>query len=334
MRCYLNYLLPAVTLVLLLAGALGQQAPTPKRAGGTSQPTGGQKVPAPTADKAGVKSPAAPEVKADQAATKFFRDSIQRLDPERIGWMETTFWQQADVQGLTFQAEGKYLAAPDHRLRLDLHVHVGEASGRLEQVSDGTNLWEAIQVGSSPRLVTHKVDIKQVFAALKSEKEGAEVRSAFLRSQCFDGLVPLLKGIQDRMIITRQEKTRHAGKEMTRLTAVWSPDVENMVTRGGQPWPPYLVRRCYVYFAPLGDKKVQWPYRVEWWGPAPPGTGDALIWQMEFRDPKVGQAMAADRLAREFHFDPGSAEVPDQTKQVAEQVRQQAVQLAARKKAK
>jgi hypothetical protein len=318
-----------VSSLLLLAGAIGQQPP----AGPPQTPPAPPANPPATPPAAPGTSPSPAAPKADAEATKVLKEAIDRLDPKRLKWVQTTFWQQADVQGLTYQAEGKYLAAPDQRLRLELSVRLGETTGTMDVVCDGSTMWQMVQVGGQPRLVT-KVDLKKVLEGLSGQPDADQVRQEFFQNQAFTGLAPLLQGIQQRMTVTGREKVRWQGREVTRLTAVWSADVARSVTPPDKPWPPYLAQECQLYLEPVGADGALWPRRLEWWGPSAAGASPALLLQMEFRDPKLNQPLPAEQVARAFHFDPGPGEVPDMTQQMAQTVKSRAQQLAAQKKSK
>src|SRR5262249_49488634 len=124
---FLRFLfLPSLTAsALLLTGALGQQAPP------SAHPS----------------SPAAPTAKADPAAQRLLNQALEELDPKKLGWLETRLRQQGYAQGLSFEADGRYLAGPDHRLRLELTVHVGSTDAVLQIVSDGSTVWDQVQIG-------------------------------------------------------------------------------------------------------------------------------------------------------------------------------------------
>jgi hypothetical protein len=303
---------------IVIAGAIGQQP--------ASRPApAGANTPAP---------PPAPSAKPDAEGTRLLAEAIKQLNPKKLAWVQTTFWEQADVQGLTFQAQGSYVSAPDHRLHMDLNVQMGEAPGKLEIVSDGKNLWEAMQIGQQPRVVTKKVELAKVLDTLKGNVEAEQVREEFFQNQSFTGVVPLLQSIQKRMIVTGHEKTTLGGREVVRLTAAWIPEIAKAISTPDKPWPAYLARQCVLYFEPIGKENILWPRRLEWWGPAPPRQGESILLQIEFRDPKLNQPLSDERCAREFKFDVGSGEIPDRTAQEVEKVKARAEQLVKQKKSR
>ena len=201
---------------ILAAGALGQQSTPPAQTPGTGQP-------AETGQPAGTAKPAPPPFKpatADPAATKILEEAIKA---KRLDWIQTTLWEQVDVQGLSFQAEGTYQSAPDNRLHLNLVVHVGDTTGNLEVISDGTTLWETTQIGDGDRTITKKIRLKDVLESLNKPDVAKEMRDEFLQSQSFYGVLPLLQSIQQRMLMTKKENTSWRGLDVTVLTAEWRP---------------------------------------------------------------------------------------------------------------
>src|SRR5262249_17930579 len=129
-----------VGTAIIVAGAMAQQTPP---------------SPQPAAPPPAAKAPPPPKPPPpDAPATHLLNKAI---NAKRLDWVQTELWQQVDVQGLTFQARGSYLSAPDHRLHLDLTVHVAGTTGNLEVISDGMTLWETIRIGDGERTVTKKV---------------------------------------------------------------------------------------------------------------------------------------------------------------------------------
>jgi hypothetical protein len=301
-----SLLLPILAgLGLILSGALAQQTSPPAKSPSAAPPA------KPKADL--------PLPKADPKATATLDQALEALDPKRLKWMKTTLWQQVDVQGLTFQAEGAYLAGPDHRMRLDLAVHLGGTTGKLEVVSDGTDLWQVQQVGKGERTVT-KVQLREVLQALDNPRTPAEVRDEYYRTESFAGLVPLLKSIREQMAFTGQEEATWHGHRVLKLTGLWNRPEATSEKR----WLPYIPRLCRVYL----DAKTLWPHRIEWWGPTPPRAEEALLMQMEFRDPVLHQELPAAT----FRFDPGTTEFADRTRESAERVRRRTEELEAQKR--
>jgi hypothetical protein len=294
MRNFRTSWLPVAGIGLLaLTGALAQQAAKP-----TSQPGTEKKEPPP---------------RLDSKATAILDEAIRALDSKRHEWIETTLWQQVDFQGLSYQAEGTYLTAPDHRIHLELKTQIGGTPGKLLVISDGTTLWESMQVGQDQPLEVHKTQLKKV---LELPNVGDDTRADYLQRLSFAGVVPLLQSIRKQMTLTGQDPLRWRDLDVIKLTAFWSESEKLIPPR--QPWPAFLPRKCYVY---VEASDPHWPHRIEWWGPGPPTAGDTLLLQMEFRNPRLDQPLSKELLERLFTFrPPDSARVQDHTAEVSKQL--------------
>ena len=279
MRWYWTFLLPPLGgCILWLAGAFGQQ-PAP---------------PAPPAERQ------TPAPKADPEGTGLLKQAIQELDPSKHPWLETAIWQQVDLQGLTFQAEGRYLTAPDHRVRLELQVRLGGTTGKLTVVSDGSTLWESTQIGhAEPRV--QPTDLTKALETMTRPPAKEQAGEAFLQARSLRGVAPLLQNIQAQMTVTRKERVQRHGQDLFKLTAVWSEDTAKMIVPPNAPWPTLLPRQCRLYLDP---KPPHWPHRLEWWGPIAPRSEDVLLLQMEFRHYKLDRELSKEQCAREFTFKP------------------------------
>jgi hypothetical protein len=276
---------------LLLTGALKRQADPPTV---LSVPAVPLKIP--------------PAV-ADPAATEVLAQAIETLNPNRVEWLEASVWQKATCAEFTYQAEGRFRAGPQHRLRLALAIHQAKTRGEVEVVSDGTTLWQSNRVDGGERTVG-RMDLKQVLQALANPDLSPEARAQQLQPQCFAGLGPLLQGLRHRMVVTGKEAISWRGHEVLRLSLVWSPETAGFLAPAGQPWPDLLPRQCRLYL----DAATLWPHRLEWWGPAPPRGEESLVFQMEFRDPVWNRPLTREQCAREFTFDPGPAETRELTR--------------------
>lgn len=263
-----------------------------------------------------------PPPKLDPDAKLVLDDAIKALDRQRLAWIETTIWQQMDVQGVLFQAEGIYLAGPEHRLHMNLKVHLGDSIGKMETVCDGSTFWEVTQLGSAERHIT-KIELGKVDEGLKRASVSAKVWDEFFQNLHFAGVMPLLQSMQQNMTPTQRENVRWNGQDVVKLTAVWSASmVKNITPTDKHAWPSFLPKQCRLYL----DEKTRWPHRIEWWGPAPPRDDNSLLLQMEFRNPKFAK-MSEERCARVFKFDPGSSDVLDRTERTLQELTARGQQL-------
>lgn len=268
--------------------------------------------------------------KADAEGTKLLAEAIKELDPKQAGWLQTKFWLQGDAQGLTYQGDGLLVLGPEHRLRMDLNVQLGTGKGELQMFSDSKVFWEALKIGTLSPIIK-KVVLTEAEKGVAGLSTGRSVLDESYSVQGFNGIYPMLAAIQERMVVTGRENTTRQGRPATRLTLNWSLENEQQARNvlspqtGQQPgvWPAHLAQQCVVYLERVDSGKRLWPARIEWWGPSPPRTGNVLMLQLEFRDPKF-DPLTPEQCARLFHFDPGHAEVVDMTKPYAENIKKQA----------
>jgi hypothetical protein len=234
-----------------------------------------------------------PEVNA--AAVQVLDDAIARLDPSRVGWLETKLWQKGRLDRFAYESEGRCLVGPDHRFRLELSTRQGRTAASALTISDGATLWQGRRNGDGRWTDVTRTDLAQAL----QESRNASVplaRDAFLNGQSLSGVVGLLHTARTRVAWSRKETVRRDGRTFVKLTGSWSAESAAAFAPSGKPWPNGLPRLCRLYL----DEHTLWPHRVEWWGPDVPRTADVLLLQMEFRDPVLNQPLSAERCAREF----------------------------------
>jgi hypothetical protein len=298
-RCF-GYIVPPffAAFALLLTGAIAQQNSQ------TSQPAQPPKTPAPTS------TPEAKPLTADEKAVKTLKVAAEMLEAKKLGWFSTTLWQRVDSQGLSYESEGRYSGGPDMRMRLELEVTLGKTKGRTTIVSDGSTVWNSTMIGSAAPIVS-RWDLKRINDVLNAPGTPPQLRQSFYREQFFAGLAPLIQSLEQHMVFTKQELETWKGHEVYKLSGV----AKEAAAKPGSPWPLYMPRSSVCYF----DKVTLWPHRLEWLGPVGPGGEDAILTQMEFRDPKFfkGESIPAE-LSAAFQFDPGKAQVLDRTQEMTE----------------
>jgi hypothetical protein len=247
--------------------------------------------------------PPAPKVKSDPAALDALKQALEHLDLKRHGAVKTDLWQEVDVQGLAFQAQGTYLAAPGQRMHLELRImRIAGTTADMKVFSDGKTLWEVSTIGNQGESVV-KVDLERVLEEMNSPDK-LKTREGFLQSQSFAGLAPLLENLKSQVAFTKREETTWKDHKVIRLTGTWVD-----VPTDSKDWVEFLPRQCIVYL----DAETYWPYRIEWWGPTvrgEPRSKDALLMQSEFRNPERPKEIAAKNFAYE---PPASAKITDKT---------------------
>jgi hypothetical protein len=241
----------------------------------------------------------APAAISDPAAESVLDNAITALSPERLHWLRMGLWQQGNLASLSYQAEGTFLAGPDHRLRLDLHVRAGNTTNRLQVVSDGRKLWQVEQTGAAAPSVSW-VNMGPVLEILERRDTPVERREAFYRYQLFAGPGPLLESLRPGTTFTRRETVRWRDRDIVLLTGVRAlpPREKN--------WPDFLPRHCRLFL----DAHTLWPHRLEWWGRGPEQQKDSVLLQVEFRDPVCNETVPEQA----FTYRPGNGDVKDLTK--------------------
>jgi hypothetical protein len=303
--------LPLLTIsALLLSGALAEQTPS------TGQP-------APAAAPAPKPATPAPPPKPDANAIAALNKAIDGLDSKKLGAFETKLWQKVDTVGLSFQSNGVYLSGPKDRLRMEMQVRLGNVDSKLLVVSDGSWVWNEVKLGNDKPLI-QKYDLKEVQKQLNAPGTMPTFVENFYRSQSFRGVLPLLQSLSKQMTFTKFENASWKGREVYKLTGVWSTGVSKDIAPPGQPWPLFSPRTCNLFLARDKDNPPYWPYRLEWWGPADPGQDDVLLMQIEFRDPHVFPANSElpKHFTESFAYSAGKADVADVTKDLVAQLQQ------------
>jgi hypothetical protein len=256
-------------------------------------------------------------VAADPAAVAALDRALARLDPKRPQWLDVALWQRITEGGVTCEATGRYLAAPDGRFRLDLSTPMGGAAARLQVVNDGTTVWQGTQAGSGSWTGCRRYHVAEVLRQLNDPDTPSAVRDEFLRKQNCAGVLQLLPTLRERMTWFRHEAVRRDGRLLLKLSATWKPEHAASLVRPGAPWPDCLPRQCRLYLDPV----TSWPHRFEWWGPDAPRPADALLIAMEFRDPVLNQPLPAERCAATFRPDADPSLFTERTAEVAETIR-------------
>jgi hypothetical protein len=248
-----------------------------------------------------------PKLKSDPAAVDALKKALEQLDMKRHGAVKTDLWQAVDVQGLSFQAKGSYLAAPGQRVRLELTIlRIAGTKADTKVICDGNVLWEISEIGSQGASVA-RVNLKRVLEEMDDPKK-LQTRESFLQSQSFAGLTPLLENLKTHITFTAAEMTTWQGHKVKRLTGTWAE-----VPVESKEWGEFMPRQCILYL----DAETYWPYRLEWWGPTvrgEPRSKDALLMQLEFRNPE--RPNEKEIAAKNFTYDPpSSATVTDKTEE-------------------
>src|SRR5262249_530909 len=171
--------------------------------------------------------------------------------------------QQVDTWGLSFKADGRYQSGPDHRVRLELNVHLGGMDGQSLLVSDGSTVWNSVRVGKDDPVIT-RYDLTKIKEPLNSPGTMPQPGADFFKGQAFQGVIPLLQNLRQQMVFTKLESDRLNKHDVLKLTGVWTAEISKQLAPPPNPWQPYFPRTCTLY---LDRNAPHWPYQLEWWGP-------------------------------------------------------------------
>jgi hypothetical protein len=264
-------------------------------------------------------TPTAP--RPDSKGAEWLKEAISALDAKRQPWVEAELWQHVDVHGVCFQADGRYYAGPENRLRMEWDIHLENSRGSALVVSDGRTIWDRLDMGPGTAPIVRKIDLGQVVELLQAPGITDQFRMGFWGDMGFLRMAPLLRQIEQQMVVTHHEPATWQNRPVTKLTAFWSEAVSKNLAPRNQVLPAFMPRKCYLYLDAEHATLKYWPYRIEWWGPAPGRRDDSLLLQMEYREPKLGKALSAEEMARIFSFDPGTAKVEDLTEHYTQRLR-------------
>jgi hypothetical protein len=245
-------------------------------------------------------------LRPDPEAQGWFDRAVEALAPNRVAWVQTNLRQRVRLVDLSYQAEGRLLLAPEGRFRLELSMQAGSPGGgrpvaRL-QVSDGTNLWTARRGDDGGWIeVSHRVP------GVPPEEPDRPARetSDLLSEATVPGVASLLANLRDRVRWVSQERV--SGGREVRLTGVLSRGAKKTGTGSKSGTPNDRMRICRLMLEPA----TLWPGRVEWYGPAGDPNKDALLVEMEFRDPVLNRPLPPEVCAREFSLRAGNTIVTD-----------------------
>jgi hypothetical protein len=268
--------------------------------------------------------PPAPAPQPDAAAERCLDQALDAFKADRVIWLEMAIWQKVQLPGCTYEADGAYRLAPGQRFRMEMHTHPAEGEGTLLSVSDGRDLWQAERSGQGAWENVTRVNLSEVFShEAMNGPAGAKLRDEFLQRPHFQGMTPLLRNLRGRLVWARSEVIRQADGERIHLVGVWPKEEARKHASAEEPWPAALPRQCHLYL----DAHTYWPQRIEWWGPNTAGGADRLLVQMEFRNPVFNHPLPPETCARLFSFQPGEAEVEDETAEVTAEMSRRAGEL-------
>jgi hypothetical protein len=204
-------------------------------------------------------------------------------------------WQRVLTDGGHHEVRGRYLSAPDCRLRLELEVQVGKTRAAVLLVADGRRLWQRQVVGRDEPAVS-QVELPVPPKDCADPAAFASGRERALHEQSFgvSALLGLLRGGGQGW---QGKRAKWQGAEVLLLSAAWPPAAPMRLPPVDGLRPPPQAKRVCVFL----DPQSLWPRRVEWWGETAEGDAVTLA-ELEFRAPVRNQPLSATECRREFTF--------------------------------
>jgi outer membrane lipoprotein-sorting protein len=209
------------------------------------------------------------------------------------------------------KAEGTYLQGPDHRLRIELEVAIGENKGTLLQISEGDVLWTVYDAGPTPRITRR--DVNQILAVAKND----QAKAAMSAELGLGGLSSLLTAVEQSMQFEQPLATKIDGRDFYVLEGTWKPAIAKQFqqqannlpnpTTEQRPLPAHIPDLVRLYL----DAETHFPYRIRYLkrgGAA--GQPPVPLLTIDFRDIVVNASLDPN----EFRYSaPKDAEVRDVT---------------------
>jgi hypothetical protein len=217
------------------------------------------------------------------AAGRLLDEVIAGLTPSPTSrgaeWLSMTLWQKMTDGENSFEAEGRLLRGPKHRIRLELDVKSGKRA-KVTHTCDGVTLRQLLHIGSEvPVLYTYLLPGDGTPAT-------AAERETFLEQHGIADFLPLLRRLRDGLKNPTQQTGMWQDLPAICIAGEWSPRDDTPA----ELRPPVRPRACHVYL----DAATRWPFRIEWWGSEKPSQAPRLLLQMEFRDVVLNQPIAPE----------------------------------------
>lgn len=283
-------------------------------------------------------------------AEKLLDEAIKKV--AAIESVSADLVQNVKILGQSFQIQGRYLKAPDHRVYLKLTVQgLPGSSGTMLQVCDGDILWDYQQVLESQTY--RKLSVKPILERLASPEIDEALREQLLNTLGFAGPETLLEGLRKTIKFDQApEDGELDGKPVTILRGKWAsreglvgPDQRPLPTTG--MLPPYIPNLAILYIG----KDDGWPYKLDLQGLqmsplvdtrqiGPDGKRIGKLSSIERQDPSEihlvysNVQIGASIRAEEFAFQaPANANIEDNTEIILKGLNQTIEYQAMQKRA-
>lgn len=174
----------------------------------------------------------------------------------------------AEMLGQSFRVEGQYLKGPGLRSLINLQVRgLGDVSGMMQQVCDGTTFWDYTKVLDTPRLT--KLTLAPMIEVLEKPEADETVRQTFLDSLGLAGPEAVLSGLRKSVLFDQMESGTLEETPVRIFRGRWTDrtilSLPGGSQAGGGDLPPYVPTLVTVW---VGEEDG-WPYQVQLEGRRP-----------------------------------------------------------------
>lgn len=209
----------------------------------------------------GPATPPPPKVNAPPTPAELALDAaVVKL--KAIPSVAATLSQSVEMLGQSFQVNGKYLKAPGNKtLTLMAVSGLGDASGAMQQVSDGQTFYDYQKIFAAERC--QRLDLGPIYKRLDSPECDPGLREAVLGQLGYTGPETLLIGLRKALTFDQMSEGTFEGHDVLVLAGYWK-DYDSLTGPGQPPFqatmplPSYVPSKATV----LIDKADGWPYKL------------------------------------------------------------------------
>jgi hypothetical protein len=222
------------------------------------QQPAGPSAPAPSAEV-----PEPPPTEAEKALDSAI-DKLKALET-----VSADVDMTAEILGQNFQVKGQYLKAPGLKSLISLEVEgLGDVTGELQQVCDGTTFWDFQRVLEAPRL--RRITLGPILKVLEKPDADAELKKMFLDNLGLAGPEAVLSGLRESVMFDQMEPSSLDDKKVLVIRGRWKDRAALSLPGGprmaaGGDLPPYVPSIVTVW---VGEDNG-WPYQVQLEGRMP-----------------------------------------------------------------
>jgi hypothetical protein len=209
-------------------------------------------------------------------------DAVERH--ARVDWLAVKIRQRQSGTEPHWTAEGILQRGPNGCTRLTMSYRNGDnQTHSSEMICDGRVLAQVIhRPGRGPEINGWELPAT------------AEGREEILNKYGCGGPSALLRHLAGRIPKWEVRRLRQGDRLRVQTTGVLVEQPEKETFSGKIPAQKKVIRLSF-------DASTLWLDRVEWWSDLPE-AGGRLLWEQEYLDPRIGQALSLEECARVFSY--------------------------------